>query len=401
MSPAIDFFRDGWIKAQLKAPPSLQRTVIPRLHAAKEFARLLAKPYLPVYQLQGQGQGGSLSVTFIGWEYAKPALQDLLFVEKPLEHKIGRIPFWRCGEWTELFSTDLVIVGAAKRLVRSLPRQQAIVLPEFIHHIVDVRGNWQDVCKRFHKTIRKNELRWIRKYHYEYELSHLHQDFQEFHEQMYLPSMSARHGQLAQPMSIGEAYQYFLHGGLFKINRAGSWVSGVICEPQQHTLNARILGVRNADPELIRQGAISATYYAAIHWANQQRYEAVNFLGTEPYLRLGLFQQKRKWGATLSLPATLHRQIWIGVRRLTPGVSRFLKENPMVIEHNGTLQGLIIVDDPHQVPAESRQEWEDLYVTPGLSQLVIRSVHDLVEPTSVLGSDVIIPMPCDVNRENH
>jgi hypothetical protein len=398
---AFDFIQSLWIGAQLSAPPFVQRAVIPRLHEAKELVRLLVPPYLPYHQLRGQGQGGPLTVTFVGSEFARPRLETLLFVDKPEEENRGRIPVWRCGEQVGRFSTDMVIVGAARHLVRSLPRQYAIVLPEFVHHTLDVKGDWQDVCNRFHKTIRKNELRWIRKYSYDYVLSHRDQDFHEFYDQMYVPSMNARHGELASPMSIGVAFQYFRHGWLFQVKRQDKWVSGVVCQPQQHLLNARILGVRNADPELIHQGAISAIYYAAIHWANQHGYEAVNFLGTDPYLRLGLFQQKRKWGASLSIPATLHRQIWIGIQRITPAVSQFLKENPFVIEENGKLQGLVIVDDPHQVSAEAGQEWQNLYVTPGLSQLVIRSVRSFSrEPASVPSPDLVIPIPSSAGGEN-
>ena len=398
---AIEFIRGLWIGAQLSAPPFMQRAVILRLHEAKELVRLLVPPYLPYHQLRGQGQGGPLTVTFVGSEFARPRLETLLFVDKPEEENRGRIPVWRCGEQVERFSTDLVIVGAARHLVRSLPGRHSIVLPEFIHHIVDVRGDWQDVCNRFHKTIRKNELRLIHKYGYEYELSHDHQDFGEFYDQMYLPSMYTRHGELASPMSIGAAFQYFRHGWLFKVKREGIWVSGVVCDPQLHTLNYRIVGTRNADLELMRQGALSATLYAASHWANQHGYETVNLLGTDPYLRLGLFQYKRKWGARVSIPATLHRQIWIGVQRITPAVSQFLKENPFVIEENGKLQGLVIVDDPHQVSAEARQEWQNLYVTPGLSQLVIRSVRNFSrEPASVPSPDLVIPIPSSAGGEN-
>ncbi len=47
--PALfEFIHTLWIKAQLEAPPSVQRGVIPRLHGAKEIARLLLNPFLPV-----------------------------------------------------------------------------------------------------------------------------------------------------------------------------------------------------------------------------------------------------------------------------------------------------------------------------------------------------------------
>ncbi|TEU11856.1 MAG: hypothetical protein E3J21_22585, partial [Anaerolineales bacterium] len=89
MNKALKFIRDLWIKAQLEAPPSVQRAIIPLLHEAKEIARLLARPYLPIYQLQGQGQGGPLTVTYVGLEFTKPFLKSLIFVEDPVEQQVG------------------------------------------------------------------------------------------------------------------------------------------------------------------------------------------------------------------------------------------------------------------------------------------------------------------------
>jgi len=391
----LGFIRDLWIKAQLKAPPSVQRAVIPRLHEAKEIVRLLARPYLPVYQLQGQGQGGPLAVTYIGLEFAKPFWKSFIFVEDPVEQRVGQIPCWRYDKVVDLSSGDILIVEATKHLIRKLPRQSAIVLPERVDHIVDVQGDWQDVRSRFRKSVRKNELRLIRKYGYEYDVSYASQDFEEFYHQMYLPTTRDRHGELSFPKSISEAYQYFRRGWLFRVKRDGDWVSGVVCHPLQGVLLARISGVKNADARLIHEGATAATYYAAIHWANQHRYKVVNFLGSGVRLSGGLFQHKRKWGATVSVSPNLHRQIWIRVRRITPAVSRFLKENSfIVVDKSGKLHGLIIVDEPHNVSAETRKEWEKRYVTPGLSSLLIRSVRNFAEePANVKDPDLVIPIP--------
>jgi hypothetical protein len=377
---ALELTRNVWLKAQLEAPPSVQRTVIPHLHEAKEIVRLLVMPYLPVYQLQGQGQGGPLAVTYIGLQFAKPFLKDLLFTEEPQEQKVKGIPFWRRRELLDLFPSDIVIVEAAEHLIRRLPRHNAMVLPHFIRHVVDVRGDWQDVQRRFHKTVRKNELRWIRKYGYKYDLSYARGDFEYFYHQMYLPTMKDRHGKLALPMSFGEAYQYFRHGWLFRVHRAGDWTSGMVCHLQQNTIMAQVLGVKDADVQLITEGVIGALYYAAIHWANQNGYEAVNFLGTNPFLAIGVFQHKRKWGAMVRVPSNLHRQIWIRIRHHTPAVSQFLKENPcIVVDEDGELHGLIIVDDLRSVSAGTKEEWERRYSTPGLSSLLIRSVNDFAQ----------------------
>lgn len=392
MNSVAEFIHNLWIKARLKAPPSVQRKLIVRLHKVKEIVRLVVRPYLPVYQISGQGQGGPLDVTYVGLEYAKPFLKSLLFTENPAERRVGQIPFWRRDELANLSSGDVIVVEAARHLIDKLPRQKAIVLPQYVHHILDARGEWQDVRRRFHKSVRNYELRLMRKHGYQHAVSHDDRDFEEFYRQMYSPTMDDRHGEQSSPMSFTEAYQYFRQGWLFRVTRDGTWVSGVVCHPAQNTVCVDIGGVRDADLQLIKEGAMAALYYVAIHWANQHGYDAVNFLGTGPYLGIGMFQYKRKWGGAISVPPHLHRQIWIRVRRSTPAVAQFLKETPfVVVDGNGKLHGLIVVDDPHSVSDEIREGWEKRYSTPGLSSLLIRPVRTYTEdPTNESDSGLSI-----------
>jgi hypothetical protein len=90
----------------------------------------------------------------------------------------------------------------------------------------------------------------------------------------------------------------------------------------------------------------------------------------------------------------LHRQVWIKVRRNTPAVSQFLKDHPfVVVDKDGKLHGLVVVDDPHNVSAETRKEWEKNYVTPGLSSLLIRPVSCFTEePAHDKDSGLVIPI---------
>jgi hypothetical protein len=399
VNESLEFIRTWWIEAQLKAPPLVQRRLIPHLHEAKEIVRLVARPYLPVYKLEGQGKGGPLTITYVGLEFAKPFLTDILFAETPLERQAGHIPFWRCNELPDLSSSDLVIVEAAKHLIGKLPRQKAIVLPEFVRHILDIQGGWEDVKSRFRQSAHR-ESRLIRKYDYRCEISHDDRDFQTFYSDMYLPTMKSRHGDLAFPMSIREAYQYFRHGFLLFVTREGRRVSGGIWHVKQDVVYGIVMGVLNADEQLIKERAAVAVYILSIRWATQQGYKAVNFLGSDPYLNSGIFRFKRKWGGAINVPSISHRRVWIKVNHVTPAVSQFLKENPFVmIDESGKLHGLIVVDDTHNIAAQTRQEWETHYITPGLSSLVVRSVSSFASgPEDSNNSDVVIPLPCSATR---
>lgn len=393
MGKLFDRTRNLWIKARVGAPPFVQQTLISRLYEAKEIAYLLAKPRLPVCRLCGQGTGGPLAVTYIGFGFAKSLLKNMLFVEDPAEQRVGRVPFWRRNELVNQPSSDLTVICATKHLIHRLPQQSAVILPHFVHHILDVRGEWQDVVERFSRSVRKNEMRLVRKYGYEYDVSHDRQHFETFYHQMYLPTMKSRHGQQASPMSFAEAYQYFRHGCLFRVMRDGQWVSGGVCHSKQKILSFDIMGVRNADPELIHQGAHSTLYYATTHWANQQGYEAINFLGTGSFILYGRFQYKRKWGAAVSVPPHLHRRIWIKVQRVTPAVSQLLKENPMVIiAEDKKLHGLMVVDDLHDISAKTRRECEGRYITPGMASFLVRSIDYFTQESGIRIPDVVIPV---------
>jgi hypothetical protein len=368
-----------WKEMQLGAPSHVQHAVMPSLHRAKEIVRILARPYLTLHELQGQGYNGPLTVTYAGLGYTKPMLESMLFEEVPVEREIARAPFWRLSDLLESSTADLVIVEASKHLVHKLSGRGAIVLPWWVQLELDVRGDWEDVVQRFHTTVRKQELRLVRKHGYEYVVSHSEKDLETFYHDMYLPSVKSRHGSLAIPSSFSETYQYFRHGLLLMIKRDGRYVSGCICFPQQRVVKFGEVGVLDSDMQLMREGAQGAVYYALAHWANQQGYETVDFLGSWPFISSGLFWYKRKWGARVSISPDEHKRIWIRIQRDTPAVFHFLHNNPCVIMNSkGGLSGLIVIDDPNEVRPKTEATWSKLYATPGLDNLAVCSIAGLM-----------------------
>ncbi len=376
MSKLVELSRRLWIETQLIAPPWVQRTVIDPLHQTKRVLRLLSRPYLKIYQWQGQSQGGPLTVAFGGLDDTKPFLKSILFVEEPTEKEIDQVPLWRLSKLADL-AGDLVFIEADKRLVRKLTRQRALIMPPRVEFMLDVRGDWRTVELRISRSVRRHEFRLVRKYGYEYEISRSSQDFEKFYSEMYAPTMTDKHEELTTLMSLAEAHLYFRHGLLFRVKRDGVWVSGGVCQPQQGIVNFKLLGVVNADQQLIHEGAQAAVYYAVVHWANQEGFEAVNFEGCRSYLT-GLFQYKRKWGTSISIPAHQYERTWIKIQRLTPAVRQFLKDNPCIVsDEEDKLHGLVVTDGLEPVTPEAEAEWHKQYMTPGLSGIQIRSVTDL------------------------
>lgn len=402
MSRLIEWGRWLRLEAELAMPPLVRQTVVSYLHDVRILVRFLLKPYLMVYQWQGQGQGGPLKVNYAGFEDAKLYLKHILFVDKPIESKVGRIPIWRINELADWPDGDLTIVEANTSQIAHLPRQQAVVLPAFIKMILDTRNDWEEIDSRFHKSIR-SERRQIRRYGYQFKVSHSDQDFELFHRDMYLPMVTARHGDMAIPMSKREAHQYFRRGLLFLVERDGNYVAGSLGYYDQDIIRFILVGVMNGDPQLMKEGAVGALNYLRLQWVNQSGYKGVDYGWYRPFMK-GMFMNKRKWGTAVDVPSNQKGRLWIKLQRCTPAVSQFMQENPfIVIDEQNRLYGLIIVDktvmastghlrvvvNPGEalpILADDRTNlvdvtgttWNEKYGTPGLSGLLICSMEELI-----------------------
>ncbi len=375
--------RQVWDWVELSAPQPLERILIPRLYELKDLVRPLVKPYLDISELQGQGKGSPLKVTYVGLDYGKWHLKSVMFTERPEEIAKDPVSVWRPDEVANAPDSDIVIVAANQRLVRNLPRQNAIILPLYVDHILDIRGEWEDVKKRLCKTKSiRTVFHGLEKHGYTHEISHNVKDFEMHYETMYLPTMEKRHGDAAIVVPKKEARLLFRHGCLFLVKRDGKIVAGSLCQSRGEKVKFIYLGIANGDEQLWKEGVIDVMNVLRIRWAHQAGYKTIDLLGCPPYLRLGIFQYKRKWGTTISTPPNSHEQIWFRFQRDTPAVRQFLKDNPcVIIDENGDLQGLVVVDDTDKSNSDTKAQIHKEYYTPGMKGILICSADDLLRGT--------------------
>jgi hypothetical protein len=369
-----------WDRMEWGASPLVERALIPRLYELKDLMHPLVKPHLDVYELQGQGKGSPLTVTYVGLDYGKAYLKSAMFSEEPEEIAKEPASVWHPDEVAYAPDSDIVIVAASARLIRRLPRQNAIILPLYVDHLLDIREDWGDVEKRLRRSRSiRSEFTSLQKYDYTYEISHDDRDFEIHYHTMYLPTMEKRHGEAAVVVSKEEAQQHFRRGCLFFVKRDGKIVAGCLCRAQGEKVRFIYLGIANADEQLMKEGVIGAMNVLRLRWANQVGYKTVDLLGCPPYLHMGVFQYKRKWGTTVSIPSRLHERVWFRFQRDTPAVRQFLQDNPcIVIDEKGDLQGLVVVDDMANVTSETEARYYKQYFTPGMKGLLVRSVADLL-----------------------
>jgi hypothetical protein len=381
----LNLFETGhklWIDAQLRAPTWVQNSLFPALYSAKDVAVNL-KPFITIHSLWRHNPGGPLTIDYIGLHH-KPDFTNALFTGPPTLIGLNRIPLWQIGDWVRSSPADMVVVVSSKHLVRTLPRYNTVVLPFLITMTLDVRGSWVEVRARLRKSVRKNELRLMRKYNYQPEITTRDEHFDLFYHHMYVPTVELRKGELASPMSKREAYQYFKYASLLQlVKRDGQYVAGGLSYIQGGLVKFRLMGILNADPNLFHEGALAACYHAIVKWANQNGYQGVVYGECVPRLRNGVFQYKRKWGGAVSYSDKAHKLIWLKIQRDTPAVRQFLLDNPLIVcDEQRQLHGLIVIEDHTNILSAEQEEWEDQFATPGLKSLLIRSTDDIFDEST-------------------
>jgi hypothetical protein len=379
----LELARSLWHAIQRRAPPWFESSLLPALFQLKDMVRLLFRPMLPKNEFFGADGADGPKAIGVGLTPIAGLYSEFL-AQWPSERPTNDTPFWRVRAAGLKKSADLVAVEGPLLLIKALPRHNALILPRCVAHTMDVTGEWQDVCRRFHDSVRTNELRWIRKYGYRFEKSTNTGHFEHFYESMYLPTINRRHGSAAILDSKAKAYEFFENGFLLRVFKGGTWVAGALCELRASGLRLCELGVWEANDALIKEGAMGAAYIAAIQTANNLKCHRIDLTASASLLSNGTFQHKRKWGTSVSLPVSDQQRIWIHIARYTPAIHRLLAMNPMItVDQDGQLQALVALESLDDWTTAEAERWRRRFFVPGLSSIRVLPL-DRFRETGVL-----------------
>ena len=137
---------------------------------------------------------------------------------------------------------------------------------------------------------------------------------------------------------------------------------------------------------------MAAAYVGVIYWANRLKFRRLHFSTSAPFLADGIFQHKRKWGTSISLPVADQQRIWIRIRRYTPAIHRWLKSNPMItVDEDGRMHGLVSLDCLDDWTDAQAFQWRKRFYMPGLTAIRVLPL-DRFRETGVL-SPVMVKAP--------
>ncbi|HEX9811529.1 MAG TPA: hypothetical protein VGA88_05525 [Burkholderiales bacterium] len=191
------------------------------------------------------------------------------------------------------------------------------------------------------ENARKDVKRILRK-GYGYTISTAATDFEMFYDSMYLPYLARRFG--GQGMAVPR--DLFTKGTqadaeLLVVTWNGEPVAGVVLRYSDGEPPAAwILGVRGGDLELVKQHVLMALHYFEVKHVSEKGLTRLQLGGARPFLRDGVLQFKKKWGAKI-MSAHEHERQWFALRIVddSPGARSFLTHNPFVYEDERGLAG--------------------------------------------------------------
>gem|GEM_PF-3026246 len=214
----------------------------------------------------------------------------------------------------------------------------------------------------------------------------------EFHDALYLPTIRARHG--SGTLAIGRAAMLGIvssgRGELLTVNHGGRFIAGqLILREQPPRLWA--YGIRDADPGLLKMGALAAIYMFASQHVSSQGYSSLHMGMSRPLLNDGVLRYKARWNHRI----IAHLDTGFVVRVLKPsGAAALLAGNPFVHVQAGVLKGAlcladVMMTDPlAQDAAAAREQLMQLHVD-GLAQMQLLRMDPagLLTPVALPAAD--------------
>jgi hypothetical protein len=295
------------------------------LLSAPLLARGVAREYA------GRAAGHDLRALFVG----RPArfeelIETLLEGVEPVRGARRRA-LWAPPELPQV-SADLTAVEIHPWASQRFRNAGFVVVPEFVRWW----GETRDLPPARPSESLRSDLRKIEAAGYTPELVErpTRDEWRQFWGEMVQPYLLRRFGGRAWIPSGTYTRTVKKRGFLLYVTQDGRRVAATGMIKQGDRLWIALMGIKQGDAELLRQGAAAALYIFEIEYARSLGIRQIDMGRTSPFLRDGIGRYKRKFGYTPQRDP-LSPLVAIRIDPRHEGLRAALTENPLLVD-NGT-----------------------------------------------------------------
>jgi hypothetical protein len=264
----------------------------------------------------------------------------------------------------------MMILKVNDILCKIIKRNRDFYIPLWVHGKIDVP------LSLLKKSV-KSDLKKITREKFSFEVTTEESKVKNFYNNMYLPYVNQRHGNMAIPTEYKYVKQYLKIGAcdLMFVKRKSEYIAGLLILYEKSGPRLWLLGIKDGDQCYLKDHAGTACYYLASSYLQEQGYGSVNLGGSRAFLNDGVLQFKKKWGFRLvgkSEGGFLIKPVFGST-----GFKGFFHRNPFIYMDQKRLCGAIFVENDQDCCSKSFEKLcKGLWLN-GLSTLNIYRFSDV------------------------
>jgi hypothetical protein len=340
-----------------------------------EFLESAAQRHVGVLAYSGveKQSGEPLRMLYVGSGNHLAWVRDLAFRECRLDSQENGIAVWRARRHVEARGgdADLVVVDLPWPWHRLLRGGGFIEVPAWINQRFALPARWPDVFPRLRRSARGEDMRSIRKNRLSYRLVRDDAAIRRFYDEMYVPHLTRRFGEAAY-IEPEWKIRYCVAGGtLMEIRRDEELVAAQVLWGSRGSMHFLWAGAAGQDFGRETRGIFPALYYYGILHAFESGFDEADYCGSRPVLSDGIFQVKRRWGASV-YDGWSRDTVFMRPRTLAGASLAFLARNPLVARAGGGLVGRVLCAG--SATAEDVARAGQVYASDGIREIRIDSL---------------------------
>jgi hypothetical protein len=305
--------------------------------------------------------GKSLRVFFVGGDQLKGYVTQLVFAGATSDTSLGKLYLSSIlyALWRNTHSCALAFIEGQRPHRFLYQHSGDYYIPSWIWSSVEIP------LKPGSKGA-KEDLRRIRKNGLTYELSNSADDLLDFYDNIYLPTIQARHETTAVLSSLEEITDVAYQGDncLLLVKHEETTVAGVLIL-MRDVPRLWLGGIRDSSDAYRRMGAVGATYVFPAMYLSDLGYKQMDLGRSRCFFNDGVFRYKGKWNHRL---VSVDKDgLILKALDISEAVVGFLSSQPFACIEQDELTAAFFVDTLSDLGAASQKEIDMLRNIDGLA----------------------------------
>ncbi|SCY24723.1 hypothetical protein SAMN05216308_10652 [Nitrosospira sp. Nsp13] len=291
------------LKTALAVLPDKLRRKVEIMGAS--LSNTLENWWLPGYRVEGElgGDGGRATLLYFGDLPQYNQWSHHFFTERTDASYVGKF------RWIDAVRRKSNIPDYDLALFPVNPLTEPIsvkmgwhIIPLYVSCVLDLTDTTENLIRS--QTF-KQQVKAIRAKNYQIRELSADSDLEDFYHEMLLPTIKERHGEVAFTSGLESLKSLLQEGRFFGLYRDTEWIAGrIVCPEGLDELRLAVVGWKNGDEKLLREGVVTAILVKTIDWARSAGFKRINLGSSIPFINDGPLNAKLRWKAKISMPQT-------------------------------------------------------------------------------------------------